>query len=447
MAIGDIGSLLDSLVVDPADLIDPSVALVFGDIYVVAYAGPGSDGWLKTFSISPSGEISATFIDSFEFDPDYCMHPVVCRVSPNIFAVAYARSDWKGVLFSVYISDAGVIIPVMIDSLIFDDGAGVPGSILLVGPGCVAVAYSDGAGAGWCKTALVSSRGEIPAAVVDSLQFDAVTGLNPFLLSVSGVIYAVAYSGAGDVGNIVSFSISSVGDISAAAIDSLVFDAATGLDPTFVNVLGDFFAIAYRGPGYVGYLKTFSITAAGAISDAVIDSFVFDAAGCFFPCIASLGPGYFAVAYTGAGNVGLLKTFPMDASGFINSTILDSFTFEALFCNTPVLFHISQDVYSILYTFTSAVGNLVSLPISSNWPALYHISGTIHLKGVPIEAQVRCYIRSTGVLYDSVVSSPDGTFSLSAPDDSTELFVIAFDNPGGDVYNALIYDLVLGTLI
>lgn len=76
--------------------------------------------------------------------------------------------------------------------------------------------------------------------------------------------------------------------------------------------------------------------------------------------------------------------------------------------------------------------------------AVYLLSGTVNLLGNPVERTVRSYIRSTGELYDSVVSNPDGSFVLNAPDDTTEMFVIVLPGPSDDDYNALVYDKVKG---
>lgn len=76
----------------------------------------------------------------------------------------------------------------------------------------------------------------------------------------------------------------------------------------------------------------------------------------------------------------------------------------------------------------------------------YKLSGTVKEKGVPVIRIVRSYIRSTGELYASVYSAADGSFSVQAIDDTTDMFVIAFDDALGDQYNALIYDRVKGVL-
>ncbi|MBA7703323.1 hypothetical protein ES703_112105 [subsurface metagenome] len=72
------------------------------------------------------------------------------------------------------------------------------------------------------------------------------------------------------------------------------------------------------------------------------------------------------------------------------------------------------------------------------------LKGTVKEKGVAVERTLRSYIRSTGQLYTSSASAPDGTFSLDAPDDTTEMYVIALDDDVGEQYNALIFDRVVG---
>lgn len=78
----------------------------------------------------------------------------------------------------------------------------------------------------------------------------------------------------------------------------------------------------------------------------------------------------------------------------------------------------------------------------SLWP--YILSGTIKEKGQPVERTVRAYIRSTGELFSSGVSNPDGTFEIDAPNDTTDLYVIALDDDAGEQYNDLIYARVKG---
>jgi len=74
------------------------------------------------------------------------------------------------------------------------------------------------------------------------------------------------------------------------------------------------------------------------------------------------------------------------------------------------------------------------------------LSGTVKERGVGVARRVQSYIRATGALYDSTVSEANGSFLLDAPDDTTEMFIIALDDAAGDQYNALIYDRVKGVM-
>ena len=76
------------------------------------------------------------------------------------------------------------------------------------------------------------------------------------------------------------------------------------------------------------------------------------------------------------------------------------------------------------------------------WP--FTVQGAIYEQGLAVERTVRSYIRSTGAFFSSIISSPDGTFSLHAPDDTTEMYVVALPNVAGAQYNALIFDRVKG---
>lgn len=77
-------------------------------------------------------------------------------------------------------------------------------------------------------------------------------------------------------------------------------------------------------------------------------------------------------------------------------------------------------------------------------PPTAHFLGTTKLQGTGVARLVRCYVRSTGDLFDSVTSESDGSFDLPCPDSDTFMFIIAFDDDAGEQYNAIIYDRVKG---
>lgn len=75
---------------------------------------------------------------------------------------------------------------------------------------------------------------------------------------------------------------------------------------------------------------------------------------------------------------------------------------------------------------------------------VYILSGTIKEEGSPVSRTVRSYTRSTGVLYSSGASYGNGVFSIDAPDNTTEMYVVSLPDGNGGKYNALIFDRVKG---
>lgn len=89
--------------------------------------------------------------------------------------------------------------------------------------------------------------------------------------------------------------------------------------------------------------------------------------------------------------------------------------------------------------------SITELYLSTPYP--YKLAGTVKEKGNPVIRTLHAYTRSTGELFSSSDSAPDGTFSIGVPDDTTEMYVIALDDDAGEQYNALIYDRVKGVAI
>lgn len=93
-------------------------------------------------------------------------------------------------------------------------------------------------------------------------------------------------------------------------------------------------------------------------------------------------------------------------------------------------------------------GNWIQITELEAWGEEFipKLSGTVKEKGSNVVRTVRSYIRSTGELFDTTVSAANGTFELEAPDTTSDMFVIAFDDDAGEQYNALVYDRVKGVL-
>ncbi len=110
------------------------------------------------------------------------------------------------------------------------------------------------------KTEEIESDGQITSSVLDTLEFDTADGYEPNIIYVDGDIYAIAYGGSDSDGVLITVEIATDGEVSDSVIDTLEFDTSYGREPNLIHISGDVYAIAYRGPGNDGFLKTVSIT-------------------------------------------------------------------------------------------------------------------------------------------------------------------------------------------
>ena len=200
MTINAAGSIADtgnSIEFDTANGADPSLVHVSGDIFAVAYQGPGNDGWLKTVTINAAGSIADTG-NSIEFDTTNGADPSLVHVSNDIFAVAYRGAADDGFVRTVSIATDGQINGPVIDSLEFDPISCYDPDIIYLGGGVVAIAYRGSTGC--LNTIAIAEDGDVGNTVIDSHDYTALNGAKPSVITVNSNILAVAYSGGGTDG-------------------------------------------------------------------------------------------------------------------------------------------------------------------------------------------------------------------------------------------------------
>jgi len=67
----------------------PNIIPISGNVYAIAYAGDGDDGFLKTVTIATSGQITDAAISTFEFDTLKGITANIIPISGNVYAIAY----------------------------------------------------------------------------------------------------------------------------------------------------------------------------------------------------------------------------------------------------------------------------------------------------------------------------------------------------------------------
>ena len=344
----------------------PGIIPIAGDVYAVAYAGEGDDGFLKTVTIAASGQITDAVIDTLEFDTLNGETPDIVQISGDVYAIAYAGDRADGFLKTVTIAASGQITDVVIDTLEFDTLNGETPDIVQVSGDVYAIAYAGDRNDGFLKTVTIAANGQITDAVIDTLEFDTRNGRTPDIIRISGGIYAIAYAGDKNDGFLKTVEIAANGQITDAVIDTLEFDTLNGETPDIIQVSGDVYAITYTGDRNDGFLKTVEIAANGQITDAVIDTLEFDTLKGGAPNIVRISGGIYAIAYTGDRDDGFLKTVVIAADGQITDAAIDTLEFDTLNGETPNIIPISGDLYAIAYAGDADDGFLKTVVITAS---------------------------------------------------------------------------------
>lgn len=368
MAVGDIGAVIDALEFETTHCDMPSVCHVSGDVYAIAYRGPDIDGWICTFSVSSVGVIPAAIIDSWEFDPTYGHYPEIIKVYGTVYAIVYTDSAVAGILFTFSIANDGTITKSRIATGQFSAAAANPEHLIKIADNVFACVFMDAAAHGWVQTIGIDNDGTINSYSLDTLEFDTAEGREGHLCHVADDVYAIAYRGPGDDGWVCTFTISDAGAIGAAVIDTLEFDTGTCVEPSMVNARDNFFAIAYSGPGADGWLKIVHIADNGAITDPVVDSYEFDTGLGQYPWLYAMGEGYIAITYARSGGQLWCYTFLVDAAGSLNATTLDTEQLNAGVCTYSALLSITGDYVFVVHAGPDFDGWVTSFTISMPAP-------------------------------------------------------------------------------
>ena len=355
--------MYDTLEFDTANGRNPDIIHIAGDIHAIAYCGTNNDGYIKTVEISSAGEIADTVIDTLEYDTTQGEHPDIIRVSGDVYAIAHAGGGDDGFVTTVKISAAGEITDTVVDTMEYNGSNGREPDIINISGDIFAIAYRGGGDDGYLTTVQISPTGEITDTVVETLEYDASNGENPSLVHVSGDIFAIAYQGPGDNGYLVTVEISSAGDITDTMVDTLVFDTVDGWEPDIIHVSDDIYAIAYRGVLADGFLSTVQISAAGDITNTVVDTLEFDTADGFEPDIIHVSGDIYAIAYRGGGDDGYVTTVEISTTGDITDTVVDTLEFDTTYGEGADPIHFRGNIYAIAYTDVDDDGQLKTVKI------------------------------------------------------------------------------------
>ena len=358
--------IIDKYYFESTACYEPEMAYIANDYYAIAYRGVDDDGFLKIVEIYSDGIINKSVIDSYEFETYDCYKPTIHYYTGDIFIIAYTR-DNEGILITVKMPSNGDISsasPIIHKSrytlFIF-----IEPDIIHVNGEIYAVACRGLESDGYIRTFQISDSGIINDNVIDCLEFDYYDGYQPKIIHISNNIYAIVYRGTSNHGFVKTVQIENTGEI-VGVKDTLEYDASAGYDPDIIHVGADYYAIAYRGSGNDGFVTTVQILPSGDIDNCVKDTLEFDTSYCFEPDMIHINGAIFAIAYRGPGDDGFIKTLQIFSNGDIQNTPIDSYEYNPSCGWTPDIINIYDTVYAIAFSYLTNGGYISTIEIADN---------------------------------------------------------------------------------
>ena len=344
MAVGDISGTIAQLDFDEYGGSLPKLIHISGTTYAVAYSGYGNDGYLKTITVNDDGTIGGV-IQSLEFDSSNGRTPWIIHIAGNVYAIAYVGPGSNGSLKTFTIDADGTIGTIASD--VFDAGTGlIEPMIVHISGTTYAIVYGGPGSDGWLKTVTINDNGTI-GGVIQSLEFDSTHGTYGHLLHISGTIWAIAYTAVGinGPGRIITLPIANDGTIGAIE-DTSDYDTNQTGPPFLFHVAGTKYGVAYGGPGFAGWLRTITIADDGTIG-SLIRSLVFDTSYAKNCWVVEIGENVWAISYDGPDGDGWLKTIKINDDGTIAGQV-DYFEFDTTGAYSSMI-KVSTNVYAIAY--------------------------------------------------------------------------------------------------
>jgi hypothetical protein len=377
---GDISVLTYEWDTDTGRYMD-AIRLGTSEYYLIAYLGETSDGYLRTIRVrNNNGMIQQSLIDNWEHDTtDIGGYDSIMHVVDDVYAIAYrdASPTASVTIFTVNVDDSnGDITNSAIDTKVLTY-SGYECNMVHVNDNIYAVAYRDTVTDGWIETISIDRSGNIGDSVIDSIEFNGTDAYFPKMTMIDYNTVAIVYQGYGSDGYVVTYNISSIGDITNTWANQWEFDTAYGGTPNIIHINGDVHAIAYRDSATDGWIKTLTIADTGVITKSWIDTLRFDSADSQYQSIFHVAYNVYGVSYQGTSADGYLCTMTIDDDGMIGNTIIDSLEFDIAdnFWYATVI-PVSDNYFLIVYEATGNDGmsRTVEINTDAGWKVWTDVS-------------------------------------------------------------------------
>lgn len=321
-------------------------------------------------------------------------------------------------------------INVVLDSFEFEANRCYNPRIIHVVDDIYAIVYRDVDGDGQLLTVSIDDTGDIGASVIDQYEFDTTRAYDPRIIHIYGTVFAIAYTGADYDGWIITITISAAGDIGGAPIDSMEYDAVKSLPQSIIHVAGIIYAIAYTGNLTKGYVCTFTISDAGDIGAAVIEKAAWLPTPMNEPEIIHVYATVYAIVYKGTSDHGTINTLSILSDGDIGGAAIDTFEFDTGFCEDPRIIQVSNTIFAIVYKGPDSDGFLKTVSIANNGNIGASVIDTFEFD--PSMGLIPYIIHVSGDVYSIAYTGPDSdgfvkTITIASDGTITEPAIDSFE--------------------
>ena len=363
--VGTFDGAVDTLEYVTGDDPGPKLIHIAGDVYAIIYIGPANHGFIETMTINASGQISDTVIDEWDMGIVFATVPFITHVAGDVYAFNYMTTSPNALISTIKIADNGTITKSLIDTLQFATVFWDYTNIIHVSGDIFAIPYRGSDYAGYIVTVEIAANGQITDTVIDRMLYSPTTGYEARIIHISGDIFALTHIGAGFDGFVTTVEIAANGQITDTVIDTLEFDPIRCRYSRITHVTGNIYAIVYRGDDYIGRVLTVEIATNGQITDTVKDTLIYDATYSHYQDIIHIGGGVCVIAYRRLANNGYLVSVEIAANGQITDAVIDTLLFETDYETDVFLAHVTGDIYAVVYITSALSGRIKTVKIKT----------------------------------------------------------------------------------
>ncbi|MBN1280253.1 MAG: type IV pilin [Candidatus Thermoplasmatota archaeon] len=427
---------------------DPYITHINGDVYAIVYGYQNKDrGHLITVTISAVGEIQDTIVETLSYDSDtaneepneYC---TLFHVNGDIYGIGFSGKDQDGNIVTVKIPDSGVGLErKTFDAYDLDSAHSMSfvhiGDITHLSTSCqlFAVAYNHYEGtSSYVKInyVIISNDGlfiyKDLSAVIDLYESTSGGYFETEMIRVDDNTLAVIYRQYSSYGMIQTVDI----DINTRAItpvDSELFARSCALPSVIklgTNTDNNYFAIAYKGAGYDGVIKTIEIQDNGTIVLPCIDTLELGYFCWYDPDMVHVANDIYAIAYSDLDYHGVLRTIKINSNGVIDETV-NSYKFEDEYnwYGTKIL-PVAGDYFAVFYRGPSGKLNICTLQISNDGQTITFVDAASF-------TSLSIYVHSDVIEVTESISNKKTYAVVYTTSSIMKIATISIDETNGDI--------------